>query len=235
MVSVEIGHGGVLIRHPSSIEGGEEESEASSLSVDNKVLSVNMPTTGSERIKKPFGQGMDQELMKSFRDKDQLEELPILAHLDSPLGYIDLQDVKCEEISNGTESTVVGTNDIKQPQDGHLPNDSDGNAAIKSQKTATNRGRNDTIKNDGSSYSPKLPSNHNHCLELIDPIGFATVSSFHQREEEEEEDLLLLDVPSNSSFPQAELFFPIPSSFLSHQASPSCTSVYHCNLACPMN
>lgn len=36
MVSVEIGHGSVLIRHPSSM-AKEEESEASSLSVDNKL------------------------------------------------------------------------------------------------------------------------------------------------------------------------------------------------------
>jgi len=35
MVSVEIGHGSILIRHPSSIVR-DEESEASSLSVDNK-------------------------------------------------------------------------------------------------------------------------------------------------------------------------------------------------------
>lgn len=35
MVSVEIGHGSVLIRHPNAI-AKEEESEASSLSVDNK-------------------------------------------------------------------------------------------------------------------------------------------------------------------------------------------------------
>lgn len=40
MVSVEIGHGSVLMRHPSSI-AREEESEASSISVDNKQFSVN--------------------------------------------------------------------------------------------------------------------------------------------------------------------------------------------------
>lgn len=40
MVSVEIGHGSVLIRHPSSI-AREEESEASSLSVENKQYLVN--------------------------------------------------------------------------------------------------------------------------------------------------------------------------------------------------
>lgn len=40
MVSVEIGHGSVLIRHPNSI-AREEESEASSLSVDNKQHNLN--------------------------------------------------------------------------------------------------------------------------------------------------------------------------------------------------
>ena len=40
MVSVEIGHGSVLMRHPSSITR-EEESEASSISVDNKQFTVN--------------------------------------------------------------------------------------------------------------------------------------------------------------------------------------------------
>ncbi|XVF13476.1 hypothetical protein REPUB_Repub08aG0211000 [Reevesia pubescens] len=40
MVSVEIGHGSVLIRHPSSI-AREEESEASSLSVENKQYLMN--------------------------------------------------------------------------------------------------------------------------------------------------------------------------------------------------
>lgn len=39
MVSVEIGHGSVLIRHPSSVVR-EEESEASSLSVDNKQYTL---------------------------------------------------------------------------------------------------------------------------------------------------------------------------------------------------
>lgn len=39
-VSVEIGHGSVLIRHPSSI-AREEESEASSLSVSNKPCPAN--------------------------------------------------------------------------------------------------------------------------------------------------------------------------------------------------
>ena len=81
MVSVEIGHGSVLMRHPSTI-GREEESEASSLSVDNKHRSVsdaysrlttppvniskgvNSPNMGTERIKKPTGPAIEQDQIK---------------------------------------------------------------------------------------------------------------------------------------------------------------------------
>ncbi|XP_019190952.1 PREDICTED: GATA transcription factor 26-like isoform X3 [Ipomoea nil] len=109
MVSVEIGHGSMLIRHPSSI-GREEESEASSLSVDNKQNPVNeayspwptpsvhihnkvfnSPSVGTETIKKPTGHGIDQELVK--RDKDRLEKLQMLGHHNSPLCYVDLKDI----------------------------------------------------------------------------------------------------------------------------------------------
>ncbi|XP_049369720.1 GATA transcription factor 26-like isoform X2 [Solanum verrucosum] len=108
MVSVEIGHGSVLMRHPSTI-GREEESEASSLSVDNKHRSVsdaysrlttppvniskgvNSPNMGTERIKKPTGPAIEQDQIK--RNKDHLEKLQILGHHNSPLRYIDLKDV----------------------------------------------------------------------------------------------------------------------------------------------
>lgn len=78
MVSVEIGHGSVLIRHPSSIIR-EEESEASSLSVDNLQChrneayscsasllvhnnkGVNMSSTVIGKMNSPAGQGMQQE------------------------------------------------------------------------------------------------------------------------------------------------------------------------------
>ncbi|XP_073312365.1 GATA transcription factor 26 [Primulina huaijiensis] len=106
MVSVEIGHGSVLIRHPNSI-AREEESEASSLSIDNKKHTVNSRHTtfpglmedtgvnsscrGIEKIKKPANPGTEQERIK--RGKDQLETIQILAHHNSPLCYIDLQDV----------------------------------------------------------------------------------------------------------------------------------------------
>ncbi|KAJ8543521.1 hypothetical protein K7X08_006044 [Anisodus acutangulus] len=108
MVSVEIGHGSVLIRHPNSI-GREEESEASSLSVDNKRHYVNeaysrlstppvninrgvyLSNLGTERTKKPNSQGMEQHQIK--REKDHLEKLHILGHHNSPLCHIDLKDV----------------------------------------------------------------------------------------------------------------------------------------------
>ncbi|KAK4364484.1 hypothetical protein RND71_015842 [Anisodus tanguticus] len=108
MVSVEIGHGSVLIRHPSSI-GREEESEASSLSVDNKHHSsseaysqlttppvniskgVNSSNLVIPRTKKPTGQGMEQDQTK--RSKDHLEKLQILGHHNYPLCHIDLKDV----------------------------------------------------------------------------------------------------------------------------------------------
>ncbi|KAK6787069.1 hypothetical protein RDI58_015594 [Solanum bulbocastanum] len=108
MVSVEIGHGSVLIRHPNSI-GREEESEGSSLSVNNKRhyvneaysrlstppininRGVNLPNLGTERTKKPNNQGMEQHQIK--RDKDHLEKLHILGHHTSPLCHIDLKDV----------------------------------------------------------------------------------------------------------------------------------------------
>ncbi|KAL4602327.1 hypothetical protein ACB092_10G045200 [Castanea dentata] len=109
MVSVEIGHGSVLIRHPSSI-AREEESEASSLSVENKQFpsneayshyaitsvhngskGVNFPSPGVEKIKNHAGQGMQPEHLK--RDKSQNENLQILASHNSPLCNIDLNDV----------------------------------------------------------------------------------------------------------------------------------------------
>lgn len=80
--SVEFGHGSVLIRHPSSM-AREEESEASSLSVDNKLCkidecyatpaslaplnnskSVYNSCSGLEKVKKLNGQIMQLEPVK---------------------------------------------------------------------------------------------------------------------------------------------------------------------------
>ncbi|CAA2974796.1 GATA transcription factor 26-like [Olea europaea subsp. europaea] len=109
MVSVEIGHGSVLIRHPSSI-AKEEESEASSLSIDNKPQPtneayswsmtppvhsddklVNYPSREIEKVNKLAGQGMGKELIK--RDENQLEKLQLLANHNSPLHHTDLRDI----------------------------------------------------------------------------------------------------------------------------------------------
>lgn len=82
MVSVEIGYGGVLIKHPSSIVR-EEESEASSLTFDNKFCradegyshpastlmlndskSMSNDLSGSEKGKKLNGELMQLEPLK---------------------------------------------------------------------------------------------------------------------------------------------------------------------------
>ncbi|CAA2999561.1 GATA transcription factor 26 [Olea europaea subsp. europaea] len=92
MVSVEIGHGSVLVRHPNGI-GREEESEASSLSVDNKQHPIcnaySQCTTLPVHIRKPAGQGMEQQHIK--RDKDQAEKLQMVGRHNSPLLHVDLQ------------------------------------------------------------------------------------------------------------------------------------------------
>ncbi|XP_022868930.1 GATA transcription factor 26-like, partial [Olea europaea var. sylvestris] len=92
MVSVEIGHGSVLVRHPNGI-GREEESKASSLSVDNKQHPIcnaySQCTTLPVHIRKPAGQGMEQQHIK--RDKDQVEKLQMVGRHNSPLLHVDLQ------------------------------------------------------------------------------------------------------------------------------------------------
>ncbi|RDX65860.1 GATA transcription factor 26, partial [Mucuna pruriens] len=115
MVSVEIGHGSVLIRHPSYI-AREEESEASSLSVDNKQCPMSEAYSYSggilmhcdsshlkssslevEKIRNSTSQGMQQEQLRRHAflpyDKSQLERVQILRNHESPLCSIDLNDV----------------------------------------------------------------------------------------------------------------------------------------------
>ncbi|XP_038680593.1 GATA transcription factor 26-like isoform X2 [Tripterygium wilfordii] len=108
MVSVEIGHGSVLIRHPTSI-ARDEESEASSLSVENKQYSANETYSRSvtllvdnvnksvnaassvEKAKQAMGQGMQLEQPK--RDKFQHEKLQLLGSRGSPLCNIDFNGI----------------------------------------------------------------------------------------------------------------------------------------------
>ncbi|OVA11301.1 zinc finger protein [Macleaya cordata] len=112
MVSVEIGHGSVLMKHPNSAIR-DEESEASSFSIDNKSNTVNevysgsaasasfpvhtsskgfnCPSVGIDKIRRPLGPGVQSECSKS--DKSHKEKSQILQNRKSPLRSIDLKDV----------------------------------------------------------------------------------------------------------------------------------------------
>ncbi|KAE9606875.1 putative transcription factor C2C2-GATA family [Lupinus albus] len=115
MVSVEIGHGSILIRHPSYI-AHDEESEASSLSLDNKQCTMNdaysypgatlmlndfsgmnFSSMEVEKVRNTAGQGMQQEQFKRHAflllEQSHLERVQILGNHDSPLRLIDLNDI----------------------------------------------------------------------------------------------------------------------------------------------
>ncbi|KAL0727657.1 hypothetical protein Bca4012_023750 [Brassica carinata] len=99
MVSVEIGHGSVLMRNPHSIAREEESEEASSLSsVENKSPisdayshSVKRAEIGAERGSVSVGQAIKEEQLK--RIKSQTGRVHVLGGHSSPLCSIDLKDV----------------------------------------------------------------------------------------------------------------------------------------------
>ncbi|KAL8196151.1 hypothetical protein R6Q57_025151 [Mikania cordata] len=95
MVSVEIGHGSVLIRHPNSITR-EEESEASSISIETKneaysrfttlpVYNANKSGNFSSLPKKPMNQ--------DHVNRDDDEKLQMLLNHSSPLCKINPSDI----------------------------------------------------------------------------------------------------------------------------------------------
>ncbi|KAK9144651.1 hypothetical protein Sjap_004554 [Stephania japonica] len=109
MVSVEIGHGSILMKHPNSVSR-EEESEASSFSIDNKSTVVNdvysssaslsvhidhkglqYPSVSMDKTKRPMDLGTRQEHVKGIKFCD--EKLQFLRNRDSLLRFIDLNDV----------------------------------------------------------------------------------------------------------------------------------------------
>lgn len=128
MVSVEIGHGSVLIRHPSSF-AREEESEASSLSVENKLCraddgystpasmlllndskSMSRSSLGTEKFRKLNGQIMQLEQVK--RETYDHEKFQILWNHDSPLCHIDLteivnSDVFCSHLTDEEQQDLL--------------------------------------------------------------------------------------------------------------------------------
>ncbi|XP_021765789.1 GATA transcription factor 26-like [Chenopodium quinoa] len=117
MVSVEIGHGSVLIRHPSSI-ARDEESEASSLSVENKLCrtdegysnpasmllfndskSVGSSCLGVEKVKRLNGHILQLEQVK--REKYNNESIQLLWNHDSLLCDIDLTEIVNPDVFRG--------------------------------------------------------------------------------------------------------------------------------------
>ncbi|KAF3787642.1 GATA transcription factor 26 [Nymphaea thermarum] len=108
MVSVEIGHGGVLIKHPRST-AQEEESEASSHVIENKGCTVSESYSTSSPL--PIytqNKGADCteisiDKMKSAmdrgpydhakRDKVSYDKFHILQSSSSPLRLVDLKDI----------------------------------------------------------------------------------------------------------------------------------------------
>lgn len=122
MVSVEIGHGSVLIRHPKSA-AREEESEASSLSVDNKNEAyswlTSLPVYDASKSGKISSRGINNSKMPMIQDqynKDHDEKLPIPANHNSPLCHINLKD-----IINFKEFASHMTNDEQQQLLKYLP------------------------------------------------------------------------------------------------------------------
>ncbi|KAD0215458.1 hypothetical protein E3N88_44621 [Mikania micrantha] len=99
MVSVEIGHGSMLIRHPNST-AREDESEASSLSVDTKSEVHSWLTSRPSYNVNNSGKFLSQKLQESKINNDQDqnnrdndEKLSILVNHNSPLCKIDLKDI----------------------------------------------------------------------------------------------------------------------------------------------
>ncbi|KAK9716293.1 hypothetical protein RND81_06G223700 [Saponaria officinalis] len=117
MVSVEIGHGSVLIRHPSSM-AREEESEASSLSVDTKLCrtdktdsnAVSLPLLNdSKGLNNSFSRvddvkklnGQIEQLGRPQKDKHNHEKFQVLCNHSSPLSHIDLSEIANFDVFRG--------------------------------------------------------------------------------------------------------------------------------------
>ncbi|CAB4279428.1 unnamed protein product [Prunus armeniaca] len=122
----------ILHEQQSSSITREEESEASSLSVDNKQCHINeayshpatllvhnnkgviMTSSVTGKMNNLAGQGMQQEPLK--RDKSQYDNFQILGNHNSPLCHVDLND-----ILNFEEFTRQLTNEEQQQLLKHLP------------------------------------------------------------------------------------------------------------------
>eukprot|EP00268_Persea_americana_P027583 TRINITY_DN2694_c0_g1_i2.p1 TRINITY_DN2694_c0_g1~~TRINITY_DN2694_c0_g1_i2.p1 ORF type:complete len:579 (-),score=106.29 TRINITY_DN2694_c0_g1_i2:634-2370(-) len=116
MNSVEIGHGGVLIKH-LNVVAQDEESEASSFPIHSKEYITNdtysrsaflpapiankgisSPKIGNEKVKRFAATGPQEAAQEhTKRDKFSHDKVHILQNRNSPLTSIDLIDVVCFE------------------------------------------------------------------------------------------------------------------------------------------
>ncbi|XP_052725720.1 GATA transcription factor 26 isoform X2 [Vigna angularis] len=264
MVSVEIGHGSILIRHPSYIVR-DEESEASSLSVDNKqcptseaysyVGPIMMHNDSSylkpsslevEKIRNYTDQGWQPEQHKSLKvmfNSSQFKEnitcfQQLLAEGVFDISLLGAKPEDCKTlkrlaISNLSKSKwVEHYNFLKKCKNKGGKFDSFGSAVTATTNGANKRTRDSRNQNfpelntemrspkrmitkvscevkegveDGACYSPKS------LFALPTDASSLMLGSLNFVEEISEQDLLL-EVPSNTSFPQAELLHPSASS-----------------------
>nr|XP_010919763.1 GATA transcription factor 27 isoform X2 [Elaeis guineensis] len=241
MDSFEIGYGSILIRNSKSIE---EESEASSLPVDNKSCITNeaysgiaffpvhseskgirLLDSGNDKLKKSTAQVTRENVR---RDKFSYDKLQILRDRESSLCSTDLQDANHKQITEGKEMVsrqkapgFRTSASLKKTRDGQNQNYPELKETMRSPKRLCKSGstnllsRNPTqlncsdvgskltddaddfLDNEGACFSPRSffasPPDRGT---MLAPLQFSDDSTDHD---------LLLDVPCNGSFPEAEL------------------------------
>ncbi|KAK1262083.1 GATA transcription factor 26 [Acorus gramineus] len=248
MGSFEIGHGGILIKNPNSV-GREEESEASSLPVENRLFKYKEPFSGPsfshmqseskgtstsnfvsfETFVRHLTHEEQQRLMRFLPAEDTARLPESLQNMfDSPQflenlssfqqllmkGIFDLSfsGASIEECRNSkklalgslTKSKWVEHHKVlKSEQKGTMRSPKrHHNCMTSNQTTAKSPPRtnsalksiyntDDYMDNDGSSFSPRRL--------------FASPKDRMSFTDDNSEQDLLLDIPSNASFPEAEL------------------------------
>lgn len=139
--------------------------------------------------------------------------------------YNLLKDVKCENSPGSAfvaarPAAVASAQSMKgkRSRDGQFQNYSGGKTTMKSPKRVlkANYDNKELVDNDAACFSPKS-------LFALPPDNTSLMLDSFRFDEHSDQDLLL-DVPSHSSFPQAELL--MPSSSFNAQASTSSSSIY---------
>lgn len=186
------------------------------LSSFQKLLAEGVFDLSSPMVKNEGGRTLKKLALGSATKADWVEK------------YNLLQDAKCKYDSGGSviggiQNSVTPGHSVnaKRSQDAQFQSYQGPKTTMKSPKRTSTKARYDhkeVMDNDGPGFSPRslfaLPPDHSS---LIESLRYADENSEHD---------LLLDVPSNTSFPQAELLLPT-SSFGVAQASTSSSSIYH--------